>query len=135
MKHERDTSCLMVGRDRLIAQLLQVLTDLGWKPPSGDVVDEIANGGLLTVAQAAIICEAADQSVYRWLADAARRGEPLGLKRATWMIGKARLLDYVEKYQGGLPARVKAENLLKKHWPIWSKPQELCRGMNEHEPS
>jgi hypothetical protein len=80
---------------------------------------------LLTVAQAAIICEAADQSIYRWVADAARKGRPLGLKRATWLLGTARLLDYVEKYQGGLPARVKAENRLKGRWPIWSEQQEL----------
>jgi len=80
---------------------------------------------LLTVAQAAIICQAADQSLYRWLADAARKGRPLGVKQATWLIGKARLLDYVEKYQGGLPARVKAENLLREYWPKWSEPQEL----------
>jgi hypothetical protein len=93
-----------------------------------DVIDDIRNGGVLTVPQAATICETTDQSVYRWLADATRRGEPLGLKRATWLIGRVRLLDYVEKYQGGLPARVKAENLLKKYWPIWSEPQELCPG-------
>ena len=94
-----------------------------------DVIDDIRNGGLLTVAQAAIICEATDQTIYRWLVDATRRGRPLGEKRATWLLGTARLLDYVERYQGGLPARVKAENLLKKYWSIWSEPQELGRGV------
>jgi hypothetical protein len=108
--------------ERIIDLHLQMLAELGWKPPSGDVIDEIANGGLLTVAQAATICETTDQTIYRWLTDAGRRGEPLGLKRATWMIGTVRLLDYVEKYQGGLPARVKAENLLREYWPIWSEP-------------
>jgi hypothetical protein len=57
------------------------------------------------------------------------------LKRATWMIGTARLLDYIEKHQGGRYARVKVENRLREFWPIWSEPQELCRGMQEHEPS
>jgi hypothetical protein len=125
----------MPDRNRIIAQLLQVLTDLGWKPPSGDVIDEIANGGLLITPQAAIICEVSDQSVYRWIEDAISKGQPLGVKQATWLLGTVRLLDYVEKYQGGLPARVKAENLLKKYWPTWSKPQGLCPGIKEHEPS
>ena len=80
-------------------------------------MDQIANGGLLTTAQAATICEVCGQTICRWNDEAARRGEP---KQATWLIGTAQLLDYVEKYQGGLPARVKAESLLKKPWPIWS---------------
>jgi hypothetical protein len=65
-------------------------------------MDQIANGGLLTTAQAATICEVCCQTICRWNDEAARRGEP---KQATWLIGTARLLDYVEKYQGGLPAR------------------------------
>jgi hypothetical protein len=125
----------MLDRNRIIDLLLQMLTELGWKPPSGDVFDEIANGGLLTVPRAAIICETTDQTIYRWLADAVRRGEPLGVKQATWLIGTARLLDYIEKHQGGRYERVKAENLLREYWPIWSEPQELCPGMKEHEPS
>ncbi|MEH2475687.1 hypothetical protein V1281_003138 [Nitrobacteraceae bacterium AZCC 2161] len=110
----------MLSRSRMIDLLLQMLAELGWKPPSGDVIDEIANGGLLTVPRAAIICETTDQTVYRWLTDADRRGEPLGVKQATWLLGTARLLDYIERYQGGLPARVKAENRLKEYWAIWS---------------
>ncbi|SRR6266404_7915948 len=119
----------MLDRNRIIAQLLQVLTDLGWKPSSGDVIDQIANGGLLTTAQAATICEVSGQTICRWNDDAARRGGPLGVKRATtWLIDANRLLAYVEKYHGGLPARVKAQNRLREYWPIWSETQELCRG-------
>jgi hypothetical protein len=104
--------------------------------PADDVIDNIRNGGLLTTARAATICEVTDQTIYRWIDDAGRRGEPLGLKQATtWLIGTARLLDYVEKYQGALPARVKAQNRLKEYWRIWSEPQELRPGMKEHEPS
>jgi X-X-X-Leu-X-X-Gly heptad repeat protein len=99
---------------------------------AGDVIDDLREGGLLTVSQAAIACETTDQTIYRWLADAARRGRPLGLKRAsTWLIGKARLLDYVERHQGGLPARVKAENRLKEYWSIWSRAPELRPDVNE----
>ncbi|MBR0792162.1 hypothetical protein JQ631_24015 [Bradyrhizobium manausense] len=89
-----------------------------------DVIDSISNGGLLTVPQAAAVCEISDQTCYRWIADAERRGGSLGLKRATWLIGTERLLDYIEKYQGGLPARVKAKNRLRELWPIWSEPQD-----------
>jgi hypothetical protein len=34
-----------------------MLAELGWSQPNGDLIDEIANGGLLTVPQAASICE------------------------------------------------------------------------------
>jgi hypothetical protein len=131
MKQERDTSGRMINCDRIIAQLLQMLAELGWQPPSGDVIDEIERGGVLTVPQVAIICEATDQTIYRWIEDAACKGRPLGKKRATWLLGTARLLDYVEKYQGGLPARVKAENRLREYWPIWSEPQELRPDVKE----
>jgi hypothetical protein len=117
--------------ERISAALEQALADVKRLERVGDLIDDIAAGGLLTVAQAATICEVTDQTIFRWLADAARRGRPLGLKRATWLLGTARLLDYLEKHQGGRYERVKAENLLKKHWPIWSEPQELCRGMQE----
>jgi hypothetical protein len=80
----------------------------------GDVIDEIASGALLTTSQAATICEVTDQTIYRWIEDAGRRGEPLGIKQATWLLSTARLLAYVEQHQGGLHARVKAENVLKK---------------------
>lgn len=115
----------MFDRNRVIKLLLQLLVEFGWKPPSDDVIDEIERGGVLTVPQAAIICETTDQSVYRWNAEAVSKGRPLGTKRATWLLGTMRLLDFVEKYQGGLPARVKAENRLKEFWPIWSRAQEL----------
>src|SRR4030088_1595706 len=100
----------MPDRNRIIDLHLQMLAELGWKPPSGDVIDEITKGGLLTVAQAAVIFEVTDQTIYRWIEEAATKGRPLGEKPATWSIGTARMLDYVERYQGGLPARVKAEN-------------------------
>jgi hypothetical protein len=114
-----DPKAVAVELDRLAERLRRL-------ERADDVIDDIRSGGLLTTAQAATICEVTDQTIYRWNEDAGRRGEPLGLKQATaWLIGTARLLDYVEKYQGGLPARVKAQNRLKEYWPIWSEPQEL----------
>lgn len=120
---------MILDRNRLIDLHLQMLAELGWAPPSGDVIDEIANGGLLTVMQAATVCEVSDETIRRWNADAARRGQSLGKKGATWLIGRARLLDYVEKYQGGLPARVKAQNRLREFWPRWSEPSEDRLGL------
>ncbi|MGY4291485.1 hypothetical protein ACVWXO_010751 [Bradyrhizobium sp. LM2.7] len=114
----------MFDRNRMIEMHLQMLAELGWKPPSGDVIDEIANGGLLTAPQAAT-CEVTDQTIYRWNEDATSKGQSLGKKSATWLIGTARLLDYIEKHQGGLPARVKAENRLREYWPRWSEHPEL----------
>ncbi|SDJ74951.1 hypothetical protein SAMN05216338_106339 [Bradyrhizobium sp. Rc2d] len=117
----------MFDRNRMIEMHLQMLAELGWKPPSGDVIDEIANGGLLTVAQAATICEVTDQTIYRWIEDASSKGQSLRKKTATWLIGTAWLLDYLESYQGGLPARVKADNRLREYWSIWSQSRDLRR--------
>ncbi len=58
-----------------------MIAELGWSPPNGDVIDEFANGGLLTVPQAATICEVTDQTIYRWIDDAVSKGQPLGKKR------------------------------------------------------
>lgn len=118
----------MPNHQRLINLLLQILAELGWKPPVGDVIDEIANGGLLTVVQAAAICEVTDQTIYRWIDHAGSLGQSLGKKSTTWLIGTARLAAYLEAHQGGLPARVKAENLLKKYWPSWSRVGGLGQG-------
>lgn len=96
---------------------------------AGDVLDQIKRGAILTAQQAAIICGTTDQAIYNWIDDSACRGpRQIGEKRATWMIGTARLLAYVEMYRGGLPARVKAENRLKEYWPIWSQAEDLRRG-------
>jgi hypothetical protein len=111
--------------ERITANLEQALADVKRLERAGDVIDAIRDGGVLTVRQAAIICDRDDQTIYRWIEDAAQKGRPLGLKQATWMVGTERLLDYVEKHQGGLPARVKAENRLGDFWAKWSQPQGL----------
>ncbi|WP_369720339.1 hypothetical protein AB8Z38_24600 [Bradyrhizobium sp. LLZ17] len=116
----------MFDRNRMIEMHLQMLAELGWEPPSGDVIDQIAEGGVLTIQQAATICETTGQTIYRWNEDATSKGQPLGKKGVTWLIGRARLLDYIEKHQGGLPARVKAENRLREFWPIWSRAPEAA---------
>lgn len=93
---------------------------------AGDAMDNLREGLFLTVAQAATVCEVSDQAIYIWIDLAARKSRPFAEKRANvWIIDTARLLAYIEKHRGGLPARVKAENRLKEFWPKWSEPQEL----------
>lgn len=95
---------------------------------SGDPIDDLREGLFLTVEQAPTVCTVADQAIYNWIDLAAQMRRPIAEKRArVWIIDTARLLAFVEKHRGGMPARVKAENRLKEFWPIWSRPQELRR--------
>ncbi|WP_024506582.1 helix-turn-helix domain-containing protein [Bradyrhizobium sp. ARR65] len=91
----------------------------------GDVLDLINGGALLTVQQASVICGITNQRILDWIEDAAAKGCPFAKKGATWLIGTDRLFAYIEKHRGGQPACVKARNLLKAHWPQWSKTAEL----------
>jgi hypothetical protein len=96
---------------------------------AGDAMDDRRERLFLTVAEAATVCDVTDQAIYNWIDHAARMRRPIAEKRANvWIIVTAQLFAYIEKHRGGSPARVKAENLLKKYWPIWSEPQELCPG-------
>jgi hypothetical protein len=93
---------------------------------AGDAMDNLRERLCLTVAQAASVCEVSDQAIYIWIDLATRIGRPFAEKHANvWIIDTARLLAYIGKYRGGLPARVKAENRLKEFWPKWSEQQEL----------
>ena len=118
--------------DRLSADAARLADRLRRLGRAGDAIDDLREGFFLTVAQAATVCDVTDQAIYNWIDHAARMRRPIAEKRANvWIIDTARLFAYVERHRGGSPARVTAENLLKKHWPIWSEPQELCRGMKE----
>jgi hypothetical protein len=122
----------MFDRDGLIELHLQILAELGWKPhPIGDVIDLINDGALLTVQQAATICGLTSQRILDWIEHAALVGQPFAEKKSTWLVGTERLFAYIEKHRGGLPARVKAENLLKEHWPRWSQAPELRKEAKE----
>jgi hypothetical protein len=115
----------MFDRDRAIAQLVQVLTTLGWTPPDRNVLDLIDDGAILTVQRAATICGVTSQAMLDWIADAARMRCPFARKGHTWMIDTEKLLAYVEKHRGGKPARVKAEEQLAYWLPRWSQAAEL----------
>jgi hypothetical protein len=110
------------------ARLSKLVRQLG---RVGDALDDLRNGGLLTTSQAATICDVTDQAIRDWIEEAASRGEPIAEKRTTWIVSTPRLLAYVEKRCGGFPARVKAQNRLREHWPKWSQAPELRTGAKE----
>jgi hypothetical protein len=90
---------------------------------------------LLTTMQAATICGVTDQAIRYWIEHAASIGQPIAVKRVTWVVSKSRLLAYVEEHCGGKHARVKAENLFKEHWPRWSQAPELRTDAKERAAS
>ena len=117
----------MIDQNRMIAQLLQMLAELGWTPPTGDVIDQILAGGVLTTTQAADACEASDTTIHRWLEEAAEKREPLGvLSPAGYIIGKDRLFKYIEREQGR-HARLVTESRARKYADVWSQPRQLLK--------
>lgn len=82
-----------MNRDRLIELHLEGLAELGCKlQPAGDVIEQINSGAVLTVQQAAIICELTCQRILDWIEHATLVGQPIAKKRSTWLIGTDRLL-------------------------------------------
>ena len=116
----------MLDRDKLIAQLLAMLADLGWTPPTGDAINHLIDGGLLTSAQAEDVSERDRDTIVRWHEEAVAEGRPsLGvLTPAGWLWGKSRLLDYIELRRGRY-ARNEAQTRANKYSDIWSQPPQL----------
>jgi hypothetical protein len=121
-----DQKALAAELDRLSAVVARLADRVRRLGRAGDAMDDLREGLFLTVVQAAKVCAVSDQAIYTWIEQAARMGHPFAEKRANvWIIDTARLLAYVEKHRGGLPARVKAKSRLREFWPSWSEPQEL----------
>jgi hypothetical protein len=120
-----DQTALVAELDRLAADAARLSKLVRHFGRVGDALDDLRNGGLLTTSQAAIICEVTDQAIRDWIEEAASRGEPIAEKRTTWIVSTPRLLAYVEERCGGFPARVKAENRFREHWPKWSQTPEF----------
>jgi hypothetical protein len=129
---------MMFDRDRLIGQLLEALAGLGWKPaPIGDVVDQLLDGELLTLEDAADICECSGEKIRRQCELAAETKAPLGLKFARrWFVSKSRLLDDLEQgridRRRGPLVRARAEERAKKY-RAWARPQEPLLEMPAQE--
>src|ERR1700738_4335634 len=118
----------MTDPARMIDQLLAMLAELGWTPPTvGDVIELILSGELLTLDQAADVAECSDEKIRRVCELAAMTNRPMGIKwAARWLVGKARLLDDIEigKLDGrrGVDARRRAEERARKY-EGWARPQ------------
>jgi hypothetical protein len=118
----------MADPARMIDQLLAMLAELGWTPPTvGDVIELILAGELLTLDQAADVAECSDEKIRRACELAALTNRPMGVKWATrWLVGKARLLDDIENgkldSRRGIDARRRAEERARKY-EGWARPQ------------
>jgi hypothetical protein len=117
-------------RDRMIVQLLAMLAELGWAPPTvRDVIDLILRGDLLTLDQASDVCLCSDEQVRRQCELAADTRNPLGIQFGRrWFVSKARLLDDFERGRinnkhCGPEARRAAEVRARK-FEGWARPQE-----------
>ncbi|MET4016302.1 hypothetical protein BSZ19_04045 [Bradyrhizobium japonicum] len=117
----------MIDRERLIAQLLQMLADLGWTPPAtGDALDQLLRGGLLTGAQAEDVTGRDRDTIVRWHEAAIAEGRPLlgVLTPAGWLWDKVRLLDHIE-LKSGRYARNVSQTRAEKYAEMWSQPPQL----------
>ncbi|UPT97746.1 hypothetical protein J4G48_0006530 [Bradyrhizobium barranii subsp. apii] len=129
-----EQKALAAELDQLSAEAVRLADRVPRLGKAGDAMDDLREGFFLTVAQAATVCDVTDQAIYNWIDHAARMRRPFAEKRANvWIIDTARLFAYVQKYRGGLSARLKAESRLREFWSVWSEPQELRPGMKEHE--
>ena len=122
----------MIDDQRALAAELHALADrVRQLETSGDVVDQILNGALLSLEQAADVAECSGEKVRRSCELAAGTQRPLGVKFANrWFVGKARLLDDLEQgkidRRRGPHVRQRAEERAKKY-ESWARPQEPLR--------
>ncbi|RXG86148.1 DNA-binding protein [Bradyrhizobium zhanjiangense] len=121
-----DQKALAAELDRLSGDATRLAECVRRLGSASGAMDNLRDRLFLTVAEAAAVCDVTDQAIYNWIEHAARVRRPMAEKRANvWIIVTAQLLAYIEKHRGGLPARVEAENRLRKFWPKWSGPEEL----------
>src|SRR5690242_3767305 len=94
-----DQQSLAAELDR-VADEARRLADRARQFESGgeDVIDLVLRGELLTLEQAADVAECSDEKIRRACELAAATNTPLGVKPAgRWLVGKARLLDDIER--------------------------------------
>jgi hypothetical protein len=120
----------MYDRDKLINLHPGALAVLGWTLPSGDVIDQILRGELLTLEQAGDVFDCSDEKLRKLCELTARTKRPLGVKFAgRWLVSVPRLLDDLEqgrldRRRRGSAERARAEARARKY-EGWARPQEL----------
>jgi hypothetical protein len=105
---------------------------------SGDVVDLILNGALLSLEQTADVAECSDEKIRKQCELTAGTKRPLGVKFAgRWFVGKAPLLDDLEQgkidRRRGPHVRQRAEERARKY-EEWARPQELLKSPERAAP-
>jgi hypothetical protein len=125
----RREAIAMTDDQKAVASELHQLADrVRQLETSGDVVDQILNGALLSLEQAADVVECSGEKVRKSCELAAGTQRPLGVKFANrWFVGKARLLDDLEQgkidRRRGPHVRQRAEERAKKY-ESWARPQQ-----------
>jgi hypothetical protein len=123
-----DQKALAAELDRVATEARRLAGRVRQLGSGGDVIDLVLAGELLTLDQAADIAECSDEKIRRACELAFATNDPLGVKPAgRWLVGKARLLDIIERgkldWRRGKDARLRAEERAKKH-EAWARPQK-----------
>jgi hypothetical protein len=123
-----DPRSLAADLDRLTADAGRLAGRVRQLDSEGDVVDQILDGELLSLDQAADVAECSDEKIRKACVAAAATKRPLGIVFAgRWFVGKVRLLDDLEQgkidRRRGWDARLRAEERAKKY-EGWARPQE-----------
>ncbi|WGS18531.1 MULTISPECIES: helix-turn-helix domain-containing protein [unclassified Bradyrhizobium] len=99
-----DQKTLAAELDQLSADAARLADSVRRLGGAGAAVGDLRGRLFLTVVEAAKVCDVTDQTIYYWIAHAARMRRPIAEKRAgVWIIVTADLLAYIEKHRGGLP--------------------------------
>jgi hypothetical protein len=110
---------ILIDGDKMIAQHLAILAELGWHPPpDGDAIDQLARGELLLGDDAACVAGRDTSTIARWAQAAEDEGRPIGFKAgisagSPWVYITHQLLGLIER-KFGLHARREAETKLRK---------------------
>ena len=121
----------------LVVELHQLADRLQRLETSSDVVDQILDGALLSLEQAADVGECSDEKIRKSCELTAGTKRPLGVKFAgRWFVGKERLLDDLEQgkidRRRGRAARDGGQRHAtgRNHQPLW-RPAEAPRAPTE----
>jgi hypothetical protein len=123
---------IVIDHDRMIAQLLAMLAQLGWHPPlGGDAVDQHARGDILDGDEAGIVGGRDASTAARWAQAAADEGQPIAFKcSGKWVYVTRLLLDRIEG-ASGLPARRVAETRHRKLIEMRARAQQSASNASQ----
>jgi hypothetical protein len=116
---------------RITAELDALKAELDARDDPGDIIDMIMRGELLVTAQVADVIERDTDTATRWCNEAELDGRPLGVLTALgWLVGKSRLLDYIE-WKKDRHARNRAAGRAEKHADALAQLPSMKRSKRE----